>query len=126
MNAPHPRPTLTLPTLNTGEVNAGLIFHDAAPAHWLIVLPIQANDINWADAIAWAKSQGGELPTRKESALVFANAAQHMQTDDGYWTSEPYAGDDAYAWFQWFDYGNQDDWHKSTTFRAFAVRRVTI
>lgn len=126
MITPQSITSIALPQLNAGEINAGMLFVNDTPAHWVIVLPTQAKALNWPDAGAWAKEQGGELPTRKEGALVFANAGHHMQTDDAYWTSEPYAGHDAFAWCQWFDHGRQRSYLKSGKGRAFAVRRVTI
>ncbi|HJT63121.1 MAG TPA: DUF1566 domain-containing protein [Burkholderiales bacterium] len=72
------------------------------------------------------------LPSRLESLLLFgelqglksfkANAFER----DWYWTSTPYAGDEAYAWIQTFNYGDQNDTLKSYHYRARAVRRVKI
>jgi hypothetical protein len=58
--------TITLPNLEQGEIYAGIILtSDGAPSHHLILLPGDNGDDNWADQTEWAKSIGGELPTRR-------------------------------------------------------------
>jgi hypothetical protein len=41
-----------------------------------------------------------------------------------YWSCEQHADDSDYAWYQFFGYGNQNNWHKGSNNRARAVRRV--
>jgi len=60
-----PAAAFPLPALAKGEAYAGILLKDGKPSHHLVLLPGQTN-ANWKDAIAWAKKQGGELPTRKE------------------------------------------------------------
>jgi hypothetical protein len=81
--------------------------------------------MTWEEAKAWAESVGGALPTRKESALLFANVPECFDAA-WYWTSEQYAGDEAYAWCQYFVDGHQLNDHKSDEYRARAVRRLTL
>lgn len=114
---------LQLPELNPGEVNAGLLMQDGLPQHWVILLPGDAEDINFADAIAWAKGQGGALPTRAEQSLLFANCRAHFQ-QDWYWSGEEYSAGG--AWYQDFNTGDQDDCHESYELRARAIRRVAV
>ena len=116
--------TITLPELAKSETYAGILLADGKPAHHLVLL---AGDTqaNWKDAIAWAKKQGGELPTRKEQALLFANAATEFK-QEWYWSSEKSAHDADYAWIQGFYGGYQDGYHTSAQCRARAVRRVAI
>ncbi len=118
--APTTAATITLPDLAKGETYAGILLQDGRPAHHLVLLPGDTS-VKWKDAIAWAKKQGGELPTRKEQALLFANAADKFESA-WYWSSEEYAGDADYAWIQTFN-GND---LKSNEYRARAVRRVPI
>jgi hypothetical protein len=116
--------TLTLPDLAKGEAHGGLLFKDGKPSHFVIVRPGDTSG-TWGHCMKWAKEQGGELPTRKEQALLFANAAEHFKTT-WYWSGEQYASDAEFAWGQDFYDGDQGGWLKSYEYRARAVRRVPI
>lgn len=117
--------TITIPALNEGEHYAGIALKDGAPSHHLILLPGDLDDTTWAKAQAWAKAQGGELPTRQEQSLLFANAKQHFQSD-WYWSCETHASGSDYAWLQGFHDGTQLSGHKDGNGRARAVRRLPI
>lgn len=117
--------TITLPELSKGEHYAGLILKDGIPTHHLILLPGELGSGTWKESIAWAKEQGGELPTRQEQSLLFANAREQFQ-ERYYWSCEQPAAGSGYAWYQDFGNGNQDYWHKDNTSRARAVRRLPI
>jgi len=111
--------------LQPGERYAGLVLgDDGMPAHHLVLLPGQANESNWADAKAWAAAIGGELPTRREQALLFANLKGAFEAS-WYWSAEDHEGDGSCAWLQNFSYGSQTGTHKSYEGRARAVRRFT-
>jgi hypothetical protein len=100
-------------TLAKGERYAGLILHeDGTPSHHLVLLPGQAEDIDWPDAIEWAAKAGGELPTRREQALLFANLKGSFEARS-YWSSEQHS--DNHAWFQDFLNGT-----RATTTRALS------
>jgi hypothetical protein len=116
-----------IPKLAKGEKYAGILLNeDGTPAHHLVLLPgVSKKDLNWEDAKAWAKKEGGELPTRREQSLLFANAKQHIE-GRWHWSSEQYAGFDDYAWCQDFLYGGQSYDHEGDPLRARAVRRVAI
>lgn len=118
---------LTLPPLNPGEVNAGLIMNaDGTASHWVILLPGDKDDGNWSDAEVWAKEKGGELPTRNEQSLLFANAKDQFKKD-WYWSGETHTENSEWAWCQTFGYGLQRYNHKSFSHcRARAVRRVSV
>lgn len=117
---------LTLPELPAGQLNAGLVMQDGKPSHWLILLPeVPASCLNFNDATAWAESIGGELPTRQEQSLLFANLKDQFEAD-WYWSGEEYKSDSGYAWVQRFDYGGQLDFHELNELRARAVRRLVI
>lgn len=115
---------ITLPTLKKGEAYAGILLADGKPSHHLVLLPGDERK-PWKDAVAWAKKKGGELPTRKEQALLFANAAEHFQSA-WYWSSEEYTGYADFAWIQDFGNGSQGYGHKVDDYRCRAVRRVAI
>ena len=115
-----------LPALNEGEHYAGILLDDnGAPSHHLILLPGDRDDGPWRDAIEWAKSIGGELPTRREQALLYANLPKQFQ-NDWYWSCEQHAAVSVYAWMQGFGNGDQFNGHKSYNHRARAVRRSSI
>lgn len=118
---------ITLPTLNAGEINAGIAMkEDGTPSHWVVLLPNDKPDGNWHDAMQWATEQGGELPTRQEQSLLFANAKQGFEKD-WYWSSQTHDDSSEWAWCQGFGYGTQSSLHKSYgNCRARAVRRVVI
>jgi len=113
-------------TLAEGEQYAGLILNDdGTPSHHLVLLPEDHDDMPWQAAVDWAKSIGGELPTRREQSLLFANCKQHFK-HDWYWSSELYASDASYAWGQIFDDGSQLSYRIDLQCRAVAVRRLPI
>jgi hypothetical protein len=112
--------------LRAGEHYAGVIVNeDGTPAHHLILLPGEADEINWADAKTFAANAGGELPTRREQALLYANLKAQFESE-WYWSGEQHASDDDYAWIQNFNFGGQVIIYKSARLRARAVRRLTI
>jgi formylglycine-generating enzyme required for sulfatase activity len=112
--------------LQTGEHYAGIVLDDAgAPSYHLILLPGAAEDVTWEKAKAFAKQAGGELPARREQALLFANLKGQFE-DGYYWSGEQHAANDDCAWLQTFVYGYQDYNDKSASLRARAVRRLPI
>jgi hypothetical protein len=112
--------------LKEGELYAGLILGaDGEPDHHLILLPGAAEDVTWAAAKEFATSVGGELPTRREQALLYANL-KHEFEPHWYWSSEQHAAYDGFAWVQHFYNGCQNLSSKSASLRARAVRRLII
>jgi len=110
--------------LQPGERYAGVLLNeDGTPSHHLVLLPGDAEDVTWPAAVEWAKQAGGELPTRREQSLLFANAKSAFE-ETWYWSGDEHEND-SYAWYQYFRYGYQDGNHKSYEGRARAVRRVT-
>jgi hypothetical protein len=100
-------------TSKTGEVYA-LVLLDDKPT----------GELNWKDALAWAKALNAEVPTRVESAMLFANLPDAFEKD-WHWTSEQHSDAD-YAWVQGFDYGYQSPNRKSYEGRVRAVRRLPL
>lgn len=116
--------TITLPELNEGEIYAGILLNESgAPQHHLILLPGDNNEANWQTQTDWAKSIGGELPTRAEQSLLFANCTPHFQ-QHWYWSGEEHSAGG--AWCQDFYGGTQCDLRKYRELRARAVRRLPI
>jgi hypothetical protein len=57
---------------------------------------------------------------------IFRDGKDEAFEDTWYWSSTQDAGNEAYAWGQYFDYGDQYDHHKDLELRARAVRRLKI
>ena len=112
--------------LNDGEQYAGIILgKDGAPDHHLILLPGEAEDVNWEDAHEFSSKAGGELPTRREQSLLYSNLKEEFE-ESAYWSGEQRSGVSTYAWFQIFDSGYQGYGHEDSPLRARAVRRSVI
>ena len=97
---------------------------DGQPDGHLVLLDaVPAEELKWADAVKWAEGlgDGARLPTRFESALLYANLRDKFDTGCWYWTGTQYSAD--YAWLQNFNYGNQNDNDEKYAGRARAVRR---
>jgi hypothetical protein len=82
----------------------------------------------WAAALEWAKhlGKGAHVPSRFESALLYANVRDKMDTSSWHWTSTEYAGNASYAWYCYFYHGYQYYYHKSYEGSAVAVRRLDL
>lgn len=112
--------------LRDSELYAGLLLGaDGAPDQHIFLLPGEAVDVSWDKARAWATKAGGDLPTRREQSLLFANLKGEFQPK-WYWSGEQHAANAGYAGCQRFVNGYQCHFHKSYGGRARAVRRVII
>jgi hypothetical protein len=78
--------------------------------------------LNWNDAMEWAKELGGDLPDRIEQAMLFAYMPEEFQKE-AYWSNTQHAGGSRYAWYQDFKDGSQNGSLKSSECRARPVRR---
>ena len=96
---------------------------DGAPDQHLVLLPGESVDVDWESAGAFATSIDGDLPTRAEQALLYANLKDQFEPR-WYWSSEQ-AGP-SLAWLQDFYGGSQDNYYRSFEGRARAVRRLPI
>jgi hypothetical protein len=105
-------------------VYAGLSLENEKPVA-LVLLPGDLDEAPWADAVSWAEKQGGVLPSRIDQLVLFQNLKGKFEAKL-YWSGTPYAGDESYAWYQYFGYGYQNCHHKYYKLRARAVRRVAI
>jgi hypothetical protein len=112
--------------LKKDESYAGLILgKNGEPDYHLVLLPGDVDDVTWDQAKAFAKKAGGELPTRREQSLLFANLKEEFKKRT-YWSGEAYASDARYAWCQYFGHGVQYSYHTYDQLRARAVRRLPI
>lgn len=93
------------------------------PAMKFELLPGEAVGVTWEEAVAWAKEQGGELPTRQEMLALYANLKDEFKAD-WYWSCEQHEDDPACAWVQYFGLGTQYYDRRSNQDRARAVRRI--
>ena len=119
--------TITLPELAVGEIYAGIVLAaDGTPSHHLILLPGDADDAPHQAQADWATSIGGELPTRQEQSLLYANAKPHFKSD-WYWSGEKESPESEWAWGTNFGNGRQGDYYVTYyELRARAVRRLVI
>jgi len=106
------------------SVYAGVTTNREGQTYALVLLADKPQrKLTWKQAIAWAGKVGGELPTRVESAMLFANVGGSFERD-WHWTSEQ--SSEGYAWGQTFLNGGQYGGGKSYEGRARAVRRFNV
>jgi hypothetical protein len=119
-------PPAAAPTieLQPGEHYAGVVLDtEGKVMHHLVLMAQKPNGkLNWKDAMDWAASAGGHLPTRQEQALLYANCKPHLQPG-WHWSCESHEEDASYAWNCNFGYGDQLISRKSYEGSAVAVRR---
>jgi hypothetical protein len=113
------------PELKENEIYAGAIINPDGTGHHIILLDGDHDDSDWQLAMDWAKEQGGDLPNRVETALLF-NQSKDQFKPEWYWTNEQHASTSFYAWCQNFYFGDQDSYSKYYDLRARAVRRLDI
>lgn len=117
---------IAIPALRKGEHYAGLILTERGkPDYHLIVMSEKLGSANWQASMDWAKQNGGDLPSRRDLNLEYANA-KHLLQSAYYWSNETHASDPSYAWMQHFGNGDQDCSRKGNDYRARAVRRVKV
>jgi hypothetical protein len=125
-------PEIGQPWPDQGGIYAGIARDDdGTPQHHLILCPaVPAKRLTWKAAKAWVAELVHEghtdfaLPTRRQSALLYATLYDQVEADWWYWTSSEYS--ERSAWIQDFFNGSQDDNVKSYEARARAVRRLPI
>ena len=116
---------VTIP-LAAGERLGGPILRDDGTLnHYLILLPGDVEELDWIEAKAWAAERGGELPTRQEQSLLFANLKGEFE-GAWYWSGEAHEENTGWAWCQTFNGGYQSVTRQLTRLRARAVRRLSI
>ena len=112
--------------LKSGEQYAGIVLgKNGAPDYHLILIGGEAIKVNFREAQDFAKQSGGELPTRREQALLYSNLKEEF-TANWYWSGELFASGSDYAWYQTFSNGSQGHDRIRYELRARAIRRVII
>ena len=126
------RYSLATPT-RIGEAWQGGIYagisrgEDGEPdAHLVLLRNLHIDDLTWQQAVDWAAGlgDGARLPTRFQSALLYANLRDQLDTDRWHWTGTQYSDDG--AWSQGFNNGFQYYYGKKSQARARAVRRFPL
>ena len=113
------------PELKEGEIYAGAIINQDGTGNHIILLTGDHEKTTWQAAMDWAKEQGGDLPNRVESSLLF-NQSKDQFKKEWYWTNETHTYDTEWAWCQYFLNGYQGSHGQDSKLRARAVRRVAI
>jgi hypothetical protein len=128
-SAAEPAAATAMPAIGSrthGGIYAGLFRgEDGAPdAHIILLDDTPGKDLNWADAVKWAEGlgDGARLPTRFESALLYANVHDQLVTDEWHWTGTQVSA--GTSWMQYFSHGSQFTSYKLNAGRARAVRRL--
>lgn len=110
--------------LQEGESYAGLILGKGGePDYHLVLLAHDVSDVSWPMAREWAAGQAGELPNRRELALLFANLREQFERA-WYWSSETHETRAQLVWGQNFASGIQTVYGRPFRGHARAVRRV--
>lgn len=110
--------------LQDGEHYVGIILgKDGRPDHHVVLLPGEAQEVSWWAASEWARGTGGELPSRRELALLYANMREQFERL-WYWSSEPQEPRAHLVWGQNFTSGIQTMYGRPFRGRARAIRRV--
>ncbi|RQZ31559.1 DUF1566 domain-containing protein [Burkholderia sp. Bp9017] len=126
MNALTPT-AVSIPQLADGEIYIGIVTNTAGEQHHVVLLPGDNDDATWQSQMEWAKSIGGDLPTRVEMLFLLENHRDEFERD-AYWTCQPDTdpGYSGWAWYQHFGDGGQSNDPQSYELRARAVRRLPI
>lgn len=114
-----------------GGIYIGLAVEDENyPQGHLVLCEVRNKDsLTWKAAAAWAEAQSVDshtdfrLPSRFESALIYANGQKHVDQDRWHWTGTP-KGSGACA--QYFYYGYQFTYRVGLNYCARAVRRFVL
>ena len=103
---------------------------DMPQAHLVLWLNTPTTRQDYEASIALAKAVNPEtdshLPTRTESALLYATVREQIKKDSWYWTSTFYGEDKDCAFVQYFSYGIQGYFNLLTAHRALAVSRFAL
>jgi len=109
-----------------GEVYSGLILgENGEDDYHLFVMPFEYGHVTRRQAKEFALRDGGDLPTRREQHVLFANAKAAFKAEV-YWSSELHAQDSNYAWCQNFNNGYQFPTQNGNCLHARPIRRLPI
>lgn len=103
---------------------------DMPQAHLVLWVKTPKTKQNHEESIALAKAvnpgTGSHLPTRTESALLYATLRDQIEKNGWYWTSTYYDDDKDAAFVQGFNHGLQDYYYLTSKLRALAVSRFAL
>jgi hypothetical protein len=120
-------PKIGQPWPGQGGIYAGIAgdVEGGAPGHLILLDSKPADKLTWAAAVKWGQSQGegARLPTKAESALLFANVPDALKKT-WHWTGTQYSA--SYAWHCRFTSGYQHGTLKHLELAAVAVRRLVL
>jgi hypothetical protein len=89
----------------------------------VFLIPGMADDLTWDEATEWAKSKGGELPSRTVAALLRSTTLPCLPMS-WIWTSDEGGGN--FAWNCFLADGGQLKYTKSALLTAIAVKLVPL
>ena len=118
---------IQIPPAAEGEVYLGSFVDKNGDVTHTFLLPGDNDRATWQEQMEWAKSIGGDLPTRAELLMAYERHRDLFQKA-AYWSNTPdddpeYAG---WAWCQGFYGGYQGTSAQGSRLRARAVRRLSI
>ncbi|MBU9293063.1 DUF1566 domain-containing protein [Burkholderia multivorans] len=118
---------IQLPQLAEGEIYLGGFVDKNGDVTHTILLPGDNDDASWEVQMEWAKSIGGDLPTRAELVIAYEQHRDLFEPD-AYWSNQPDTdpGYSGWAWYQHFSDGLQGTSRQGYELRARAVRRLSI
>ena len=131
--AEEPKPVAGIPSIGAqwpgvDGVYAGISRgEDGQPdAHLVLLNGRPADDLAWNEAMKLAeqRTDGARLPTRFESALLYANLRDQFDTSKWHWTGTQ--SSELTAWSQLFNYGLQLYTVKKFEARVRFVRRFPL
>lgn len=116
-----------IPPLAEGEIYLGGFVNANGDVSHTILLPGDNDGATWQQQMEWAKSIGGDLPTRAELVIAYEQHRDQFKKD-AYWSNTPDDDPEYYgwAWSQYFHLGGQYLNPQYYRLRARAVRRLTI
>lgn len=115
-----------------GGIYAGLCRGSDGDADYHLILCKDApeQEFKWKDALDHAKTIEADghkdftVPTRWESALLYANLQDQFDAEYWHFTSTQYS--ELYAWSQSFSNGSQNLFNKVSGLRVRFVRRASV
>ena len=112
-----------------GGIYAGIAATDAdqPERHVVLLTDKPPRAMTHKQATEWAATlgNGARLPTRFESALLYAHLRDKIEDkSDWYWTSTP--SSDGGVWVQHFNRGSQNNGHDGYKLLAVAVRCIPV
>ncbi|MDN7814866.1 DUF1566 domain-containing protein [Burkholderia vietnamiensis] len=112
------------PPLAEGEIYLCGIVDANGDVEHTVLLPGDNARASWQAQMDWAKSIGGDLPTRAELVIAYEQHRDQFE-QAAYWSNTPDTdpGCSGWAWFQYFYDGLQLTSPRTSELRARAVRR---